>query len=297
MSLYDSSLNNINNFNTSLIRSNTINNNNLNNMSNNNRTQTIDFYRSDYIPMRKSYISYMEYDPKNMLGQKMDREEFITKTNLKRNVPAAINDKRYHKTLLQTSLEKIRNEIRQKRLENSQRMYELNEKADSLNDYFRSKNNKGKFTGIFNNYENSLILNEKNSINNSLLEEKNENNISQSKGKGFNKELICFDIHESFSINPNKRKKIDENIFIIQRQSEFAYKNLYKENKNSSLNTNNNKTIISFGAPKEEIKTQPLSNNFSFGVKSQENKNINENKSKVLFGAPKEEIKIISLSE
>ena len=56
----------------------------------------------------------------------------------------------------------------------------------------------------------------------------------------FNKELICFDIHESFSINQKKKKKIDENIFIIQRQSEFAYKNLNQENKNSSLNTNNN---------------------------------------------------------
>ena len=62
--------------------------------------------------------------------------------------------------------------------------------------------------------------------------------------KGFNKELICFDIHESFSINPNKRKKIDENIFIIQRQSEFAYKNLYlvkNENNNTILIFNNNK--------------------------------------------------------
>ena len=109
-------------------------NNNLN-KTNLDNSRNIDFYRNDY-------ISNMEDKSQNFLGKKLNRDENIKKNISKINIP---NDKRYHKTLIQDSLEKIRNEIKQKRLENINRMSELNERANKLDVYFRNNNNKGKY--------------------------------------------------------------------------------------------------------------------------------------------------------
>ena len=111
----------------------------LNLVKNNN----IDIYRSDYIPMKRSQTSIIDNSfvdsnqQKSFLGQKSGR-----RVEYKKNIP---EDKRYHKTLLQTSLQKIRNEIKQKREENSNRMIELNERTEKYNDYLRNKNNKAIF--------------------------------------------------------------------------------------------------------------------------------------------------------
>ena len=297
---------------------------------NKNKSYSIDLYRSDYIPFKKklynSTINSEKDDNINFLGQKT----FRSNTNSQQknyNIP---NDKRYHKSLLESSLEKIRNEIRQKREENTIRMKELTNKSDKLNDYFHNENNnKGKFTSMFNSHlSNSKIKDE-----NINLDE-NEENIINSNSKNdfvnnsfiidpinklkrqFNNDFICSDINESFSINPkNKKKKIDENIIVIQKQIEFAFNNNKINNKNDSMKIealdsvsnkftfgnksseineekniennnkeNDNKLKIIFGAPIEPIEIQPLSKTFTFGV-LQEKK---EEKKSSLFCAPKE---------
>ena len=105
-------------------------------------TTPIDLYRSDYIPIRRNYTSHFDNNSNNLLGNKINR---TSENNNKIKIPS---ENRYHKSLLQTSLETIRNEIRQKRLENSNRLNEINQRANSLNDYFNNKNNAGKYIGI-----------------------------------------------------------------------------------------------------------------------------------------------------
>ena len=300
-----------------------------------NKSPINEAYRTDYIPIKKNYI-YMENNSQNFLGHKLNRNPQIN--NNKIIIP---NEKRYHMSLLETSLEKIRNEIRQKRFENSNRMKELNEKESNLNDYFKNKDFKGKYIGNFNNKVE--IKNSNNSLNSNadknLIELKetdtynnkkatNINTIINSKNNRiFDKELIFFDINESFSINPNKRKKLDsQNNFIVQKQNEFVFNN-NRLNFNDNIK-NNKKLNISFGNDdnkllllntKESINSNPISNNLSFGLNQtknnnktkeeenkkslfeenkekikSENKNINENK--ILFGAPKENISIAPLS-
>ena len=251
----------------------------LNNLDN---STPVDLYRSDYILKKRNNTSYIEDSSKNLLGNKMNR---TSENNNKVKIPS---DNRYHKSLLQTSLEKIRSEIRQKRLENSNRLNEINLRADNLNDFFKNKNNAGKYTGIFN--DNEKVINIDISNINIELKEKEDNK----KIRKFDNDLICFNIHDSFSINSNKKKKLDP-VFVEQRQSEFAYNNknsnINKENKNENLNkdekSKNKKEEIKsdkkvlFGAPKEVAKVEPLSKNITFGVKTKiEESKINENKNK-----------------
>lgn len=312
------------------------------------KNNTIDLYRSDYIPYKKNISNSFQNIEKdihsNILGQKTSRTNF-NEISRKINIP---NDKRYHKSLLENSLDSIRNEIRQKREENIIRMNELSNKKDKLNDFFYDENNnKGKFTSIFNSNISKKINNNDDDIN---LDE-NEQNIFNSNSKNdysnslqensfldktnlkrkFNPDFICSDINESFSINSKiKKKKIDKNMIIIQKQTEFAFKynkeektskdvkvlfGSPKEDIKSEFFSNNaifglkpvekkeEKTIkndskeinkepkIKFGSPKEPIISQPLSNNFSFGVKKEQKEEKKEETRNVLFGVPKESIK------
>ena len=149
----------------------------------------------------------MENNSQNFLGYKLNRNPSLN--NNKIFIP---NEKRYHKSLLETSLEKIRNEIKQKRFENSNRMNELNEKASNLNNYFKNKEFKGKYIG---NFSNNIEIKNNNILNNNLIElketekynYKNETNINSRNNRIFDKNFIFFDINKSFSIIPNKRKK------------------------------------------------------------------------------------------
>jgi hypothetical protein len=268
------------------------------------KSYSIDLYRSDYIPLKKninnSQLNYERNEYSNLLGLKTSRSNNSINQIKRINIP---NDKRYHKSLLESSLDQIRNEIRQKKEENIIRMNELNNKKDKLNDFFHNENNnKGKFTSIFsdnnvnNKDDNSINLDE--NVNNSIL--KNENLIIKNNLKReFNTEFICSDINESFSINTkNKKKKLDENT--IQKQTEFAFNiNINKANIEPKNDINDNKTL--FKAPKDIVITQPISSDFSFGFnqeqKDEEKKSKNKNKKqeenkeqKVLFGAPKEPI-------
>ena len=120
------------------------------------KVKTIDLYRSDYIPIKKTNNNLMLNFDKSFLGKKtflsndnnnnINNDNNNNKQERKINIP---NDKRYHKSLLENSLEKIKSEIRQKREDNILRMNQLNEKKDELNNYFQDKNNnKGKFIGI-----------------------------------------------------------------------------------------------------------------------------------------------------
>ena len=266
------------------------------------KSYSIDLYRSDYIPLKKninnSQLNYERNEYSNLLGLKTSRSNNSINQIKRINIP---NDKRYHKSLLESSLDQIRNEIRQKKEENIIRMNELNNKKDKLNDFFLNENNnKGKFTSIFsdnninNKDDNSINLDE--NVNNSFL--KNENLIIKNNLKReFNTEFICSDINESFSINAkNKKKKSDENT--IQKQTEFAFNiNINKANIEPKNDINDNKAL--FKAPKDIAITQPISSDFSFGFnqeqKDEEMKSKNKNKKqeenkeqKVLFGAPKE---------
>ena len=185
----------------------------LNKNHNKNKSNRIDLYRSDYIPFKNNNNSFLNFEKKeypNFLGQKTLRSS-DSNSFRKINIP---NDKRYHKSLLETSLDKIRNEIRQKREENIQRMNELNNKSDKLNEFFNDENNnKGKFTSMLfksndkNNADNGINLNEneeniystnsKKDFNNSY-NEISYFNKSQLK-RTFDEELIKSDINESFS--------------------------------------------------------------------------------------------------
>ena len=208
-------------------------------------------------------------------------------------------------------MDKIKNEIRHKREENIQRMNELNNKSDKLNDFFNNEsNNKGKFTSMFktndnnnNNNSNSINLNEneENIYNtNNSFNEISYLNKSDLK-RTFNEDLIKSDINESFSFYAkNKKKKLDKKIISIQKQTEFAF------NVNNKINDNNVK--ITFGVPKEEIKYEPISDKAIFGVNpifnkeeqksdfdnkeknKEEKKSVFDNEEKVIFGAPKEPI-------
>ena len=298
-------------------------------------TRRTDLYRSDYIlPLKRTFTSYVENNPQNFLGHKLNRNNDSNKGN-KVLIP---NDKRYHRTLLQTSLEKIRNEIKQKRIENANRMNELNEKAINLNENYRNKNrnNINQYIGDFKiKIENCY----KNNINNNTISLK-ETETNKSN-RIFDKDMIYFDLNESFSINNNKIKKIEpQNIFIPQRQNEFSYKHNNKNNNSSNIitkNDNNDNNKVLFGAPKNTISTTPLSNNFTFGVNpikknnnkeslfdnnkekkiektslfdtktenkkenlekndKKENKNKENKENKILFGAPKEYTKTTPLS-
>ena len=274
-------------------------------------TTPIDYYRSDYIPIRRNYTSHFDNNSNNLLGNKINR---TSENNNKIKIPS---ENRYHKSLLQTSLETIRNEIRQKRLENSKRLNEINQRANSLNDYFNSKNNTGKYLGIINNNDELMSRNSKNIE----LEEKEENSnindklfVNNNNIRKFDNDLIYFYNQESFCISGNEREKLDP-IFIEQRQSEFAYNNIktniIPEKKSiNKIGKNKTSNIIFFGAPKDDVKIAPLSNNFTFGIKpnlnQSQNKSLfgsNENKKEesksnkvLLFGAPKENIKVEPLS-
>ena len=281
----------------------------LNNNKISNKSNKIDLYRSDYIPSKyndnNSFLKFESKEYPNFLGQKTLRTNDISSFR-KINIP---NDKRYHKSLLESSLDKIRNEIRHKREENIQRMNELNNKSDKLNDFFNNEsNNKGKFTSMFktndkNNNSNSINLNEneENIYNtNNSFNEISYLNKSDLK-RTFNEDLIKSDINESFSFYAkNKKKKLDYKIISIQKQTEFAF------NVNNKINDNNVK--ITFGVPKEEIKYEPISDKAIFGVNpifnkeeqksdfdnkeknKEEKKSVFDNEEKVIFGAPKEPI-------
>ena len=120
-----------------------INTSKLYNIENINRA---DLYRSDYIlPLKRTQTSYADNNPQNFIGHKLNRYIDLDKSK-KILIP---NENRYHKSLLQTSLEKIRNEIKQKRLENTKRMNELNERAINLNENYRNKNNISQYIGDF----------------------------------------------------------------------------------------------------------------------------------------------------
>ena len=131
---------------------------------NSNKSNPIDLYRSDYIPSNKninsSILNFENQDYQNFLGQKTSRTN-NNDIHKKINIPI---DKRYHKSLLESSLDKIRNEIRQKREENIIRMNELSNRSDKLNDYFynENNNNKGKFTSLFNSKISNKIKNDNN---------------------------------------------------------------------------------------------------------------------------------------
>ena len=245
-----------------------LNNNNINNFT----------YREDYIPKKINYNNNfsLENSTNNLLGHKLNRTN-ETKIQLP-------NDKRYHKTLLQTSLEKIRNEIKQKRLENTIRMNELNNRTDYLNDYFKNyNNNTGKYAGIFSNKIDIVNTNKFNNNNIDLQEKeinKNIINTNLKKNKVFDNDLICNDINESFTIFANKRKKIEpQSLFIQQRQNEFTYNN-------KSYNNNNN-SKISLGSQSTPTYNAPLSSNISFGF-STNDKDI-KIKEKSLFGNAEKE--------
>ena len=275
------------------------------------KVKTIDLYRSDYIPIKKTNNNLMLNFDKSFLGKKkflsndnnnnINNDNNNNKQERKINIP---NDKRYHKSLLENSLEKIKSEIRQKREDNILRMNQLNEKKDELNNYFQDKNNnKGKFIGIFNNNKN---------INETINLEESDNLIKNNIKSGFNTDYICEDINESFSINSNnnKKKKLNEKNIIIQRQTDFMFNtnNIIsekpKENNFGFVNKvaplkeekKENKNKIIFGAPKECVLSKPLKDNPKFGFvktepqKPKEDNKIkdNNNKINVIFGAPKD---------
>ena len=115
------------------------------------KVKTIDLYRSDYIPIKKTNNNLMLNFDKSFLGKKTflsnDNNNNINNDNNNNKQERKINitnDKRYHKSLLENSLEKIKSEIRQKREDNILRMNQLNDKKDELNNYFQDKNNKRK---------------------------------------------------------------------------------------------------------------------------------------------------------
>ena len=284
-----------------------------------NKSSPIDLYRSDYIPSNKninsSILNFENRDYSDFLGQKTSR----TNTNniqKKINIP---NDRRYHKSLLESSLDKIRNEIRQKREENIVRMNELSNKSDKLNDYFynENNNNKGKFTSLFNSKSINKIENEDNinldenelnvynsSSKKDYINSFNENSFVEKNNlkRTFDTDLIQSDINESFSINPkNKRKKLDAQMISIQKQTEFSF------NTNNKKEDNNNKNDkVLFGVPKESIKSPPLCDKAIFGVtpiinkeEKKENNDIKEinKEDKVIFGVPKEPIVSEPLSD
>jgi len=285
-----------------------------------NKSNPIDLYRSDYIPSNKninsSILNFENRDYSDFLGQKTSR----TNTNniqKKINIP---NDRRYHKSLLESSLDKIKNEIRQKREDNIARMNELNNKSVKLNDYFynENNNNKGKFTSLFNSKSINKIDNDDN-----INLEENEGNVYNSSSKKdyinsfnensfveknnlkrtFDTDLIQSDINESFSINPkNKRKKLDAQMISIQKQTEFSFNT---DNKKEDNNNYKNDKVL-FGAPKESIKSPPLCDKAIFGVtpiinkeEKNENNDIKEinKEDKVIFGVPKEPIVSEPLSD
>ena len=271
-----------------------INTSKLYNIENINRK---DLFRSDYIlPLKRAETSYTNNNSQNFIGNKLNRNIDSNKAK-KILIP---NENRYHKTLLQTSLEKIRNEIRQKRIENTKRMNELNERAINLNENYRNKNNISQYIGDFKDKTENCYKDNTNNIISLKEEETNK------KNKKFDKDEIYLDLNESFSINSNKRKKVDnQNNFITQRQDEFCYSyndNKLNNNNNSNIKTNNDKnndnSKVIFGAPKKEINTKPLSNNFTFGLnpikKNNNQKSLfnntnpkekaNETKSTSLFG-------------
>ena len=155
--------------------SNTINqiNSSLSKNYNLSKSYSIDLYRSDYIPFKKSInnsqLNLEKSEYPNFLGLKTMRSSNDINQKKKINIP---NDKRYHKSLLESSLEQIRTEIRQKKEENKIRMNELSNKNDKLNDFFHNENNnKGKFTSIFSSNKIS------NNDNDSLNLDENEQNI------------------------------------------------------------------------------------------------------------------------
>ena len=281
---YDSNLN----INSSLNKSQTFNKGNR-----------IDLYRSDYIPSKNIKNPFTNLD-KTYLGKKTLLSNFNNDNDDSNkkiiNIP---NDKRYHKSLLENSLAKIRNEIKQKREENIQRMNKLNEKKDELNNFFQGKNNnKGKFIGIFNNNNNMSISNTKEEINNTINLEENETN----NNNGFNTDYICEDYNESFSITSNNKKKKlnDKNNIIIQKQSEFTYNNI--------IINNNNKDNSLFKEQSDGLNIKNSQNNFSFSVKfspmkekekekEEINKEINNKNNKIIFRVPKEEKKEIKKEE
>ena len=281
----------------SLDSSNKINKTRLYNIDNNYNNF---IYREEYIPKRINYYSSFENNSNNYLGRKQNRNKAIEFNNNKINLP---NDKRYHKSLLQTSLEKIRNEIKQKRLENSIRMNELNNKTDYLNDYFKNNNNKGKYTGA-GIFTNKIEIENNNKFNNNIdLQEKEINknmintNFNFKKTKTIDNDLICNDINESFTIFSNKEKKVEpQTFFISQRQNEFTYNNIYsnnniiqqKENENKNKSLFNNNSGISFVAINNQIKNNPFLNN-----DKEENKTINEVKEKDNLVKTKSGIKIL----
>jgi hypothetical protein len=83
------------------------------------KSYSIDLYRSDYIPFKKninnSQLNYEQNEYSNLLGLKTLRSNNSINQIKRINIP---NDKRYHKSLLESSLDQIRNEIRQKKIHN-----------------------------------------------------------------------------------------------------------------------------------------------------------------------------------
>ena len=277
-------------------------------LSKNQNFNKLHSYNYDYIPFKKNINNSSRNLEKNdspyFLGLKTSRTN-NSEQQRKINIP---NEKRYHKSLLETSLDKIRSEIRQKREENISRMNELSNKSDKLNDFFHNENNiKGKFTSMFNSNiedkdKNDSYLNlDENEQNINNTDSKNEYSLNNRKNlkREFNTEFICSDINESFYFTGNnKKKKLD---MVIQKQTEFSFNNKMEEEKNDKKNKNididNNEKII-FGAPKEEIKLEPLSDKVNFGFKplqkkeekKEDNTKQNNNEPKILFMAPKEPV-------